>query len=291
MNASNLVVGLVGASVVALALAGIVEIDARAGPYEQPLTPAAVPYEATGSYRAMAAEGTTGPGGICVPDQVGGACREARTIVELSIQGLPHMGDEAAYVAFLAGAGVDPLPLGALTRADGAHGVQFDEPRDATSYRQFVVTLETDPEAQAPGPLRVYARDVAGQGRSQPLDLAAAGVAIVVDGQGLVRLAEIGAMSKSVTAVGQLSGAPPVEGWTNHLWFASLTTPTDHTYLGPLERTDDPTADAVLDARVEHLRLEDQRQLLITLVPEDSELAPSGPIGFPAFSASIPTER
>jgi hypothetical protein len=155
----------------------------------------------------------------------------------------------------------------------------------------LVVTLETDHEAQEPGPLRVYMRDVAGQGRAAAFDLGLPGVATVVDGQGLVRLAEIGAMSKSVTAVGRLSGAPHVDGWTYHLWFATITTPTEYHDLGALERSEDATADAVLDGRIERLRLEDQRQLLITLVPEDADVTPGGPIGFPAFSASVPTER
>lgn len=287
MAAKHLVVGVAGALIILLAVAGLMEIDGRAGPYEKPLQPAEVTLAVDGQYQATGPQGSTGPGGVCIPDTPGGGCAPARLEVELHLAGLAPMAPEAHYVAFLTGSGLSPIALGTLSHEDDGHTLDAQEERDAREYETLVVALHKDAAAATPGPLRVYAADVADRGQDAPYDLPAAATATLLQGTGTVRATEIGGFAISTTATGDLTLDVPLSEWELHAWFTPHTATGEPVHLGTWEFTD-TARQAILDARVERLRLEDQRAFVTTFTPAgvDGDAA-DGIDGFPVFTAPM----
>ncbi|HEX9817102.1 MAG TPA: hypothetical protein VGB18_08995 [Candidatus Thermoplasmatota archaeon] len=272
----NAVIAVVGATVIFLSAAGLMEIRSRAGPFEEPLVPAGIPLTARGTYVASGPRGTPGPGNVCVPAAGETQCAPARTSVELSIAGLPTPPGTARYQAFLVGE--DTLSLGSLVASDGRYVLRFDEARDGRSYRELVTTLE-NLEGATPMGVALLTFDIAGQGQTAPATLSQISAPIIATGTGTVRAAEIGAFAKSTTAIAQLDGLTEFEGWTYHAWF--LTTDGVYISLGAWERDDAVAGHATLDGRVEEMRLEDQRLFLTTLEPAGADGVL--PVGVPAF--------
>lgn len=273
----NAVIALVGATVIILATAGLSEIHARAGPFEEPLVPASIPLTTSGTYVATGPRGTTGPGNVCVPAAGETQCSAPRLSVELAVAGLPMPTGTARYQAFLIGD--DTLSLGSLVASLGRHGLDYDEARDGRSYRELVVTLERT-DAASPTGITVVTIDIAGKGQTAPATLANVFGATIASGTGTVRAAEIGAFSKSTTAVAELNGLTDFEGWTYHAWFVTID--AEYIPLGAWQVDENDATHATLDGRVEKIRLEDQRLFITTLEPEDASPAAS-PLGPPVF--------
>lgn len=287
MAAKHLVVGVAGALITLLAVAGLMEIDARAGPYEKPLQPAELTLAVEGQYQAAGPKGSTGPGGVCIPDTPGGECAPARLAVDLRLAGLAPMAPEAHYVAFLTGPGLSPIVLGTLSHEDDRHTLDAQDDRDAREYETLVVALHKDAAAATPGALRVYAADVADHGQDAPYDLPAAATVTLLEATGSVRATEIGGFSISTTAIGDIALDAPLAEWELHAWFTPHTATNEAVHLGTWEFTDD-ARHAVLDARVERLRLEDQRAFVTTLTPAgvDGDAA-DGIDGLAVFTAPM----
>lgn len=281
----NVVAGLAGASIILLSGLGLTEIHSRAGPFEEALVPALIPLEVTGSYVARGPTGTTGPGGVCVPPTGETQCSGARAIVDVAIQGLPLVADGARYQGFLVGP-AETWSLGVLTPGGGQHRIRVDEQRDAREFLELRITLELG-AAETPGTLEVVSLNVAQQGQQTPHDLAQSSSATVGTGMGTLRAAEIGAFSKSTTAVGALQGVSLPEGWEYHAWFVS-SDGGSYLDLGPWEQSGADLMRAELDGRIEKVRLEDQGAFLTTIEPMGSGQGRSAPNGLPAFRVDFP---
>lgn len=281
MEPRTIVILLAGAGVIVLSVSGLVEIGSRAGPYEEPFSPASLGVSISGEYLASPPRGTQGPGGICVP--AGDACTPPRLAVDLSFSGLPRLGGDAAYRASLRDELGNALALGDLRQDGPLHRLQHNETRDAQAYVWVRVEAAL---AGASGPgLHVLSLDVAGKGRDAPHVVDASTRTQIMEGEGRVRVAEIGAASKSVTAVGELRPAAATPGWTYRAWFEPILPQAAWIALGELGDPAQASGPLRLDARVEHIRLEDQGRLVVTVEPADSErLEP----GLPAFAARFP---
>lgn len=245
-------VGTVGAIVILLSVAALIEHSQREGPIEATLEPVAVDVRASGGYHARPAN-----------EPVLGLCHqppcEPYTRIDVRIHGLPP-GD---YQARLEGASTERL--GSLVPAGDAFRVAWDrEQSDQTDKERLVLSLAGRDVAQfrlrpSAEPIQVD-ETVAASWHAAPAQ---------------VRLTEIGGVTISTVAKGRVAETPPA-GWEFH---AHLEGQGGRVLLGTLDVVD---GEAVLDARVERVPLEDQDRIVVVLRPVGS----AGP-GFPVLAARL----
>lgn len=285
MKTKTWVIAVVGGLVMVGSVSMLVEIDARAGPYESILVPATQRVASEGHYQATGPTGSIGPFGVCIPDQPAGACSPARLDVSLRLAGLPDLGDYGSWVVSLTGPAEPTLRLGALGRADGAHQGAWSPELDGRGFDRIVVGLETDEAAGESMPVVGFERVIDDAGAGQRVDLGGEYVMRVAGGSGSVRLTEIGGFGISVTAVGELL-ADRLGAWTYHAWIERTDAPGEWTYLGAWEWVD--AARATLDSRVASVRLEDHDRFVTVVVPPASNEVGPPSFALPGFEASFP---
>lgn len=248
----GLFVGTVGAVVLVAAAFGL-SLDAfRAGPYDRPLEPVTVAATAEGTYHSRA--DTTGPLGTCVQPPC-----DARTTLDLTVRGVP----DVPYDVRLQGPGGSET-LGTFRPADGTLTVRWDQPRAHGDKDRIVFAVAgRDVAALAVGTAPTV-------GLSGPL-LASWGAS-----PGEVHVNEIGGVVISGVATTRLHEQPPA-GWEFRALFEG---PGGKAGMGALDADGDG---AVLDGRVERLRLEDHERVVILVVPEGA----SDGEGFPVLAADL----
>ena len=240
---------VVGASAIALAVLGLVVGEQRAGPLDVEMRPVVVEATAAGTYLAR-------------PDStVLGLCPEPpcdpHTSIDLRVRGLPP----APYEARLEGP--TTVPLGPLSADGGEMVLRWSEGRDHTDKDRLVLSLAGRAVASIP---------VGGGGTT---DLGGPLAVSWGAAPARVHLNEIGGVTTSTVATARLAEAAP-EGWAFHARLEGTAGPID---LGPLDAGDG--VGAVLDARIERVRLEDQDRVVVLLAPVD------GRGGFPVLEARV----
>lgn len=254
------VITVTGAIVIAAALFGVLVVEGRGGPFTHDLEPVAFALAVSGTYHAAPPQGTTGPGGVCLPDDPAVGCVPARLEMDLGIQGLPGLGEGAHYVVSLQD-GEDILTLGPLMLDDGVRSMSISQERDAREYERLVVTLEGQARpGRAMGTI-VHEHAVSG---GEPVDLTESVTVTPSDATGTAELNEIGAVGVSSTIGLRVEGLEPRDGWIHRAWFQEEDGST--TYIGELAGAEG-AGPASLDERIERVRLRDQQAVLVTLEP------------------------
>jgi hypothetical protein len=249
----GLFVGTVGAVVLVASAAGL-SLDAfRAGPFDRPLEPVVVAAQVDGMYHSRPA--ADGPFGVCVAPPC-----EARTEVDVTVSGLP----DVPYEVRLEGPGGHEA-LGTFRPAGGRLEIRWDQPTDHSDKGRLV--------------LAVAERDVAAlavRGSAEPLRLSGPLPGSWGARPDVLHVNEIGGITMSSIATARLPELPPA-GWEFRARFEGTSGLVD---LGPLETKGSA---AVLDGRVERLRLEDHERVVLLVAPggagEDE--------GFPILEADL----
>lgn len=248
----GLFVGTVGAVVLVASAAGLALDAFRAGPFDRPLEPVVVEARVDGTYHSRAAAG--GPLGICVEPPC-----DARTEVDLAVSGMPDVPHDVR----LQGPG-GREDLGTFRPVDGVLAIRWDQPRAHDDKDRLVVA--------------VAARDVAAlavRGSAQPLDLSGPLAVSWGARPAALHVNEIGGVTIAGIATTRLAEVPP-PGWEFRARFEG---PAGAVEMGALETKGDA---AVLDGRVERLRLEDHERVVVSVAPVDDAAE-----GFPILSADL----
>lgn len=249
----DVVIALTGGAVIVLATVGLVTGALREGPLDGRLEPVRLDVHVAGIYHAA---GPTDVNGLCLQPPC-----EARTTIDLTFHGLPQVGYDAVLEA-----GDRRVDLGALRPSGDAFTLRYDEAEDHRGADALVVTWGSEDVLRflVVAEMRMAIDSTLG--------------ARVLTPPGDYHATEIGGVSVSTVVDIEIPGAPPGER-QYHAWFESADGWTD---LGAL---DSDGSGSTLDARVEHLRLEDQLRLVVYLEPEGA--APAEPVGFPVLAAEL----
>jgi hypothetical protein len=272
MSARRLFVGTVGALAVALAVYGLVVVEARTGPFEHGVEPASQP----ASVDATFASGQSGPGGTpCPGDPVDEACSEPFVRVDGTVDGLPILDGAGVYAAFLAGPDRE-VALGELAFEDGSHVVSAEKATDGEGLERLTVALVAN-DTSRPSPFVVGSVPLP-DGEGSVSEDFEAGLGL---GAGTVEVGQVGAFEVSATARGQLSNLTFDPAWSYEAWL--LDNDAAPTILGPLEEA--ATGVGVFDARVPQVVLIELERLEVRLVPNEDVTASLR--GFPVASTEL----
>lgn len=268
---------IVGALAILIAVAGLVIVEARSGPFDHRIGQATVSTALSGTIQVT----TGGPAGtdgtLCAAGPP--VCEDPTTEVDLEMTGLPVLQGPASYAGFLTGAD-RVLPLGVLSLDGETYHLETTEDEDARELDRLVISLTQGSDPEAPSPFVVLEVPVdLGDGAAELADRFEAGLGPI---QGRLSVAQVGAAEVSATADAMIEGLAAEPGWTYRAWFVDeegVDTP-----LGELSQEDAGTW--VLDARVERVILAEQDRFLVTLLPEGS-IQGDGPAGFPVVDVQL----
>lgn len=267
---------LIGTLAVLLVLGGWAIVETNTGPFEHELAPAEHATELEGTY--VVRDGAASSP-VCRSPGTEQTC-DPETELAIELAGLPRLGEQAAYAAFLAD---DQRlePLGALEASGGAHELAFTGDVDGDDYGTLMLALADAEDTTTPAfELHAWALPTSG-GEMIPLE---EGAPIqLAPAEGHLNLAQIGAVEVAITAETRLTGLPAPGGWSYEAWL--VDDEVDRwTALGELEA--DEQGGYALDARVERVTLADQDRLLVTLEPP-AATASGVPGGFPVVGTAV----
>lgn len=168
MVASDTLVGLIGAGVLLVALAGVFVFESRDTSVTKTLALAGHEATPSGSIKITLGTGQQLPPPVgCVPANT---CSNGADL-DLTLKGLTAVrGDKANYVAMLTGAGKDALVFGPLAASGGDYKASGHKD-NVQGYDKLVVSYETDAAPKQPSHLVVYEKPVnTGTAGEQKLD-------------------------------------------------------------------------------------------------------------------------
>jgi hypothetical protein len=257
----GLFVAVVGALAIAASAFGLALDGFRAGPFDRPLEPVTVAAQVEGTYLSRPA--STTPLGLCIEPPC-----EARTDLDARFHGLPPVPYDLSLQAASQGASAGASssePLGTFEPdGQGTLVVRWSQDRDHGDKDRLVLTVAGRDVGSVPlsgGPPVRLSGEVALSWGAPPADL---------------HVNEIGGVVMSSIATTRLDEVAP-RGWE---FRARFEAPGRVAEFGALE-TD--RGAAVLDGRVERLRLEDYSVGVIVVAP----LGASAGAGFPVLLADL----
>lgn len=271
------VVAIVGAVAILLAVAGLVIVEARTGPFDHPIGQATSSTALSGTIQVTSGGPAGTDGALCTAGPP--FCDDPTTEVDLELTGLPVLQGSAGYAGFLTGTD-QILPLGLLALDGETYHLETKEDADARDLDRLVISLIQGPDPETPSPFVVLAVPVElSDGDAELADRFEVGLGPI---QGRLSVAQVGAVEVSATADATIEGLAAEPGWTYLAWF--VDDEGVHTPLGELSTGDGGVW--TLDARVERVTLAVQERFVVTLEPVEAE-GSSGPAGFPVVDIQL----
>lgn len=278
MTSRDATVTAIGGLAVLLALGGWAIVEANTGPFEHELGPAEHGTQLEGTY--LVRDGSASSP-LCGSPGTEEAC-DPETEIDIVLTGLPVLGGQAAYAAFLTD-GQRTIPLGPLEAHDGIHALGFMGEVDGDVYGVLMLALADADDPTTPVvELHTWTLPTSG-GETVSLDESAD--IRLAPAEGSLSLAQIGAVEIAVTADARIEGLPAADGWHYEAWLVDEEAGA-WTALGELA-SDEETH--VLDARMERVHLVDQDRFLVTLEPPAA--AGDEPAGFPVAQTAVQADR
>lgn len=267
---------IVGALAILVAIAGLVIVEARTGPFEHPIGQATTSAALSGTLQVTSGGPAGADGALCTAGPP--VCDDPSTEVDLELTELPVLPGSTGYAGFLLGPD-QVLPLGVLTLEGGSYHLETTEDADGRDLDRLVISLTQVPDPESPSPFVVLEVPVdLSDGSTELADRFEAGLGSI---QGRLSVAQVGAVEVSATADARVQGLVSEPGWLYRAWFVDDEV---HTPLGELSQGDDDAW--TLDARVEHVILADQDRFLVTVEPEGSS-QDAVPTGFPVVDVKL----
>lgn len=276
MVASDTVVGFVGAAILLVALIGVFVYESKA-PAEDSLNLERKTMELAGDGSAsLRGQEPAQPPIPCNP-AVPQTCRAPATAIFLNLTGLPMVGQDLHFVAFLKKSD-GALRLNELTQTAGKHSLSYTDSQDRTAYQQgqLVVTLELASNPDTPSNIPVYSKSLAGA--RTDLGVPAAPFTLAT-GNHTVKLQE-GDSGLRVTI--EFAGLANYSGYDYRVWAFKGQNATEFTFEGNVTEgagSFDATTSFVLGGS------RSDWTILVTL--ENEKAKTKGPMGFPLFEAKL----
>jgi len=288
MVASDTLVGLVGAGILLVALAGVFVFESKQTSTTKDVV--AVTYNEETKQSTLT---YTAPSGVVNPLTGGcavqGQCQPAKVKVAVSLENAPELpGPSGLYYVASLKEGAKALVLGSLTFNNGKYTLNSDDKTVDSSYTSFLVSLERTKTPATPSALVVFTKAVTvGTTAGSNADLNQKAALDWGQGSAEARLAETDqGLQVDLTFKGAKNYTSA--GYVYRAWLHDAQQSIGYVFLGNLTNSESSTLSVVASGSIDTYE-----HLFVTLEPKDSPTpmraaTAGGPV---LFSAKVAPEE